>query len=100
MPVIEHAPQGFAHQLVGEAGDGGQAPGVHGRGAGMEGAHDALVQEGTIPAGKRREIAVLVGGSRVRVDAQPVEHENALLIGGELEAEDAGLLAQGVLGDD
>src|SRR5260370_1017432 len=57
VPVIEHAPQGFAHQLVGEAGEGGQAPGVHGRGAGVEGAHDALVQEGTIPAGKRREIA-------------------------------------------
>src|SRR6266705_710058 len=100
VPIIEHAPQGFAHQLVGEAGDGGQAPGVHGRGAGVEGAHDALVQEGTIPAGKKREIAVLVGGSRVHVDAQPVEHEDALLIGGELEAEDAGLLAQGVLGDD
>ena len=100
VPVIEHAPQGFAHQLVVEAGDGGQAPGVHGRGAGVEGAHDALVQEGTIPAGKRREIAVLVGGSRVHVDAQPVEREDALLIGGELEAEDGGLGAQGVFGDE
>src|SRR6266702_3717874 len=100
VPVIEHAPQGFAHEFVVEAGDGGQAPGVHGRGAGVEGAHDALVQEGTIPAGKRREIAVLVGGSRVHVDAQPVEREDALLIGGELEAEDGGLGAQGVFGDE
>ncbi len=50
VPVIEHAPQGFAHKLVGESGDGGQASGVHGCGAGVEGTHDALVQEGTIPA--------------------------------------------------
>ncbi len=100
VPVIEHAPQGFAHKLVAEAGEGGQAPGVHGRGAGVEGAHDALAQQGVIPAGKRREIAVLVGGSGVRVDAQPVEREDALLVGGELEAEDARLWAEGVFGDD
>src|SRR6266700_2485298 len=81
VPVIEHAPQGFAHEFVAEAGEGGQAPGVPGRGAGVEGAHDALVQQGTVPAGKKREIAVLVGGSRVRVDAQPVEREDALLTG-------------------
>jgi len=40
---VNHALQQFAHVLVGEAGDGGQAARVHGRGALLQRAQDGLL---------------------------------------------------------
>ncbi len=91
LPGVNHALQQFTHVLVGEAGDAGQAAGVHGRGA--------LLQQRVVSAAQVH-LAILEEGHGVRVGAQPVEGEDALLIGGELEAEDGGLLAEGVFGGD
>src|SRR5713101_948134 len=99
LPGVNHALQQFTHVLVGEAGDAGQAAGVHGRGALLQRGQNGLLQQRVVPAAQVH-LAVLEEGHGVRVGAQPVEGEDALLIGDELEAEDAGLGAQGVFGDE
>ena len=89
--------EGFAHVVVAEAADGGQAPGVHRRGAVVQGVPDGLTQQRQVLAGKRH-LALLVGGQGVSVCPQPIEREDALLSSGKLEAEDGGLLAEGMFG--
>ncbi len=99
LPGVNHALQQFTHVLVGEAGDAGQAAGVHGRGALLQSGQNGLLQQRVVSAAQVH-LAVLEEGHGVRVGPQPVEREDALLIGGELEAEDGGLLAEGVFGGD
>ncbi len=45
LPGMNHALQQFAHVFVAEAGDAGQAAGVHGRGALLQRAQDGLLQQ-------------------------------------------------------